>query len=261
MAVFGPKDKDAPLLTQIYQLDIPAPDPSPFKSLFYHTDLDQWIGPLSRDAEGKPLEYWSDSFWPEAPPEDGSRWSLYPDLPTLDSPEAMRLDAEQRFYLEAEWGSHKRDRIFNINTRIESQLHQLLPVIALTKRIMTSVCDDNRLSETDAEEFLEQSKLWRPSPSYEWEKDDDGYIQLSSLRVIDFSPSVNGMEWQVLGALERGLNKAQSTPRYFQRCRQCSSVFLVERKDQLYCSRRCNNRAQTRRWRAREKSAVCSFKA
>ena len=234
MALFGPKDKDVPLLTQVYQLDIPEPDPSPFKYLFYHTDLDKWIGQFSRDANGEPLEYWSDGF---------PQRSTLVDLLALRGPEGAEFDEE---------AYHK----FEKNAEIGTRVHSLLPVIALAKRIMDSACDAGVLSEGDVLELYELSKFYRPKPLYEWQADDSGNIPLSRLRVTDFSPIAKGMEWKTIRALEAALIKAREEPGYFQRCQQCSSVFLLERKGTIYCSRRCNIRSQMQKLRDRKKSEL-----
>ena len=145
---------------------------------------------------------------------------------------------------------------FEKNAELGTRLHRLLPVIALAKRIMDSACDTGGLSEKDAVELFKLSKAYRPSPLYEWQADDAGYIPISRLRIKDFAIIANGMEWKTIRALERALNKAREESDYFQRCQQCNSVFLVERKGTIYCSRRCNFRSQMQKLRDRKKSEL-----
>ncbi len=250
MSVFGPKDKDVPVLTQVYQLEIPDTGGySAFEYPFYHSDIDKWIGKLTRGKDGKPFRYWSDTFH-----SAGLANPIFPGMLPLDSPEAAELNAEDRESHAWQWEVSEQSQKFAIDSELRTKLHHLLPIIALIKRIMSTVCDTKDISEEDAQQFLELSKLYRPTPSYEWKKDNAGRIPLANLRLIDFSPTVNGMEWQVLGALERALNKAQSGESQFRRCEECENVFLANRKDQVYCSRRCNDRVWARQRRDKEKS-------
>lgn len=255
MSVFGPRDKDVPLLTQIYQLDIADPDdPDTYHNVasYHHSDLDKWLGRFWL------REYWSDgrvympAFTEYSDPEVSAG--------TRGLSEADQSLAFETNFIQKEFNEYSRRR--DASSDLSSGFSHLIRIIALVKRIMTTVCDSGEIAEEDVKLLSEQSKLYQPTRAFFWkaanpgrfgQERELGYIPVSDLEISDnFSPTINGLEWPVLDSLAEALAKAQKTPGYFQRCEQCHNVFLRERGQAIYCSRRCNVRAQTRRWRKRE---------
>ena len=242
MAVFGPKDKDVPILTQIYQLEIPeAEDYSAFEYPFYHTDLDKWAGKFKRGEDGRPLEYWSDCL--------AQPLSL-PVSADANSPQIAALSEEEKFSQLWWQESNRHHEKFSLNSDIRMHFANLLPIIALVKRIMQSVYETKHINESDAEEFRENARTFYPTPNYVWQSDNEGRVSLDNFQLMHFSPTINGFEWQVLAALEKALSEAKRKEYdYFRKCTVCENIFIAEhRSDQVNCSRRCNDRLAARNY-------------
>ena len=190
MSIFTERDKDLPLLTQVYQLDRPKDGKPP---LVNHPDLDQWLAGLNPTNPLQPAE-------------------------------------------------------------IEERVKRLLPIIALAKSIMDSVCSAGVVREDDMlaiNQIFRRYRLWR---AYKWTVTSSGNIPIKSISRTGLVTTSTPIDWQIIKAIETALNNAPETPDYFRQCQQCKSVFIVEEKNQVYCSKRCSNRTRNKRFHDKAKA-------
>ena len=132
----------------------------------------------------------------------------------------------------------------------------------LFKRMMESAADEGRYARTDLSAFAKHYETRPQSVVEKYEqRPPEGFGQFEQSGDYVLAGLVQRVTLEGVFEREKPLkhiviemDRAILDPTVpFRRCEQCRSVFLVERRDQVYCSRRCNNRSQAKRKREREK--------
>lgn len=220
MALFGPKDFNLPLLTQLYQLEID-------EEHLYRGELDRWAGRvanLNRNGYMPNFDTFDQAFRGEA------YFVVMSSVLRKDKP---RTNLTLREFATA----HEAAKLF---------YSDLLPIIALIKSMMDTASDLGGIWKKDAEMFNTNIKHYRPSSGYSWKGTGD-IIPLPDFKAETVPESATGFEWLLLRSMEDAIVTAHTRFAYFRRCRECNSVFLAARSDQIYCSKRDNNRVAARK--------------
>ncbi len=141
---------------------------------------------------------------------------------------------------------------------------ELLPSIAhlqqLLRCVMDAVADNTAASEADEKEINDLFSFYLSSPSISWSRSEKGWQEDSK---TNFRPVIAGFKrlpannlvtdfffQALLGSFFWAVS-----PNKFKRCQECRSVYIELNPRQVFCSNRCNSRAKTRRFRAREKES------